>query len=68
MYLISDNFGAFVAVDDEYSALIPKKELFGDVREGQKIHARIIEIRDGRHPVVELLAKEHPEEGLYSDG
>jgi predicted RNA-binding protein (virulence factor B family) len=46
VYLISDNFGAFVAVDDEYSALIPKKELFGDVREGQKIHARIIEIRD----------------------
>ena len=46
VYLISDNFGAFVAVDDEYSALIPKKELFGDVREGQKIHARITGIRD----------------------
>ena len=25
VYLISDNFGAFVAVDDEYSALIPSR-------------------------------------------
>ena len=27
VYEISDNFGAFVAVDNKYSALIPKKEL-----------------------------------------
>ncbi len=26
VYEISDNFGVFVAVDDQYSALIPKKE------------------------------------------
>lgn len=29
IYEISKNFGAFVAVDDCFSALIPKKELFG---------------------------------------
>ena len=28
VYEISDNFGAFVAVDNKYSALIPKKELY----------------------------------------
>ena len=31
VYEMSDNFGAFVAVDDIYSGLIPKKELFGNV-------------------------------------
>ena len=31
VYEISERFGAFVAVDDKYSALIPKKEFFGDV-------------------------------------
>ena len=29
VYELSDNFGAFVAVDDIYSGLIPKKELYG---------------------------------------
>ena len=29
VYEISHNFGAFVAADDKYSALIPKKELYG---------------------------------------
>lgn len=30
VYEISENFGAFVAVDDKYSALIPKKQMYGD--------------------------------------
>ena len=49
VYLISDNFGAFVAVDDEYSALIPVKELYGDVKVGQIVKARVTEVKeDGR--------------------
>ncbi|MDE7277422.1 MAG: RNA-binding protein, partial [Lachnospiraceae bacterium] len=32
VYEISDNFGAFVAVDDIYSGLIARKELYGDVQ------------------------------------
>ena len=28
VYEISENFGAFVAVDDKYSGLIPKREFF----------------------------------------
>ena len=49
VYEISNNFGAFVAVDDKYSALIPKKELFGEVELGQGISARVIKVQeDGR--------------------
>ena len=49
VYEISNNFGAFVAVDDKYSALIPKKELFGEVELGQVISARVIKVQeDGR--------------------
>ena len=32
IYETSDNFGVFVAVDDCYSALIPKREAFGRLR------------------------------------
>lgn len=49
VYEISSNFGAFVAVDDCYSALIPKRELYGRVEVGQEIEARVTEVlEDGR--------------------
>ncbi len=49
VYTISEEFGAFVAVDDIYSALIPKKEMYGQVKSGQIITARVTEVKqDGR--------------------
>jgi len=49
VYELSDNFGAFVAVDNQYSALIPKRELYGKVELGKDISARVTQIReDGR--------------------
>jgi predicted RNA-binding protein (virulence factor B family) len=52
VYQISDNFGAFVAVDDIYSALIPRKALFGAAEKiavGEKITARVARVMpDGR--------------------
>ena len=49
VYEISNNFGAFVAVDDMYSALIPKKELYGEVEPGQVVQARVVQVlEDGR--------------------
>ena len=49
VYEISNNFGAFVAVDDKYSALIPKRELYGDVKIGDVIQARVTSVKeDGR--------------------
>lgn len=49
VYEISDNFGAFVAVDNLYSALIPRKELYGDVQPGMDVEARVTRVKeDGR--------------------
>lgn len=46
VYLISEQFGAFVAVDDTYSALIPKNELYGDVKVGDVITARVVNVKE----------------------
>lgn len=46
VYEISDNFGAFVAVDDKYSGLIPKKELYGTVKVGDRITARVTGVKE----------------------
>lgn len=49
VYEVSDNFGAFVAVDNLYSGLIPRRELYGDVRLGADVEARVIGVKeDGR--------------------
>ncbi len=46
VYEISPNFGAFVAVDDKYSALIAKKELYGDIHIGDTVSARVIQVKE----------------------
>ena len=49
LYEISDNFGAFVAVDNCYSALIPKKEPLGNARVGDTVEDRVTEVlKDGK--------------------
>lgn len=46
VYQISKEFGAFVAVDDKYSGLIPQKELFGDIKIGDTITARVTAVKE----------------------
>ena len=42
-------FGVFVAVDNKYSALIPKREAYGGhLQVGDKVHARVIKVREDR--------------------
>ena len=49
IYEISDNFGAFVAVDNQFSALIPKKDAFGNLKVGQIVNARVAAVKaDGK--------------------
>ncbi len=49
VYELSDNFGAFVAVDDIYSGLIPKKEIYGNIKIGDNVSARVTSVKeDGR--------------------
>ena len=46
VYEISDNFGAFVAVDDKYSGLISKKEFYGNVKVGDRVSARVVSVKE----------------------
>lgn len=46
VYEISDNFGAFVAVDDKYSGLIPAKEFQKHIPCGSKVEARVTGIHE----------------------
>ena len=49
VYEIIDKFGIFVAVDDRYSAMIPKKEPAAGIRVGDKVSARVTEVlEDGK--------------------
>lgn len=49
IYERSSNFGLFVAVDDKYSALIPKKDCQGDLQIGDIITARVTRVlEDGK--------------------
>lgn len=46
VYETSGNFGAFVAVDDRFSGLIPKRELYGDIAIGDRVRARVTDVRE----------------------
>ncbi|SFQ49033.1 hypothetical protein SAMN02910358_02431 [Lachnospiraceae bacterium XBB1006] len=46
VYEFSRNFGAFVAVDDKYSALIPSHEDHSRLKIGQIIEARVTEVKE----------------------
>ncbi|MCI8709950.1 MAG: S1 RNA-binding domain-containing protein [Dorea sp.] len=46
IYETSGNFGVFVAVDDQYSALIPKREAGGGLKVGDRIKARVTRVHE----------------------
>lgn len=46
IYSINRDIGAFVAVDDKYDGLIPKKELLGAYQVGDSIEARVANIKE----------------------
>ncbi|MEY8338160.1 S1-like domain-containing RNA-binding protein [Lachnospiraceae bacterium 62-35] len=46
LYEINENLGAFIAVDNKYYGLIPRREMFGEYHEGDTIEARVIKVRD----------------------
>ena len=55
VYEFSDNFGAFVAVDDRYSALIPRHEDHSFLRIGDCIEARVTGVKPDGKRVLEIL-------------
>lgn len=46
VYETSGNFGVFVAVDDRYSALIPRQEAQGTYKVGQTLQLRVTGVRE----------------------
>ena len=46
IYEINQNLGAFVAVDNKYYGLIPKREIYGEYHEGDWVEARVTKVRD----------------------
>ncbi len=46
VYEINENLGAFVAVDNKYYGLIPSREIFGAISEGDVIEARVVKVRE----------------------
>jgi len=57
IYDKSDTFGLFVAVDDRYSALIPKHEVFKDLRLGMVVEGRIGNVKEDGKLDLSLRAK-----------
>ena len=49
VYEVNRDIGVFVAVDDRYSALIPKREVYGKLYPGQQIETRVAAVKaDGK--------------------
>ena len=67
LYEISDNFGAFVAVDDKYSALIPKREFTRDISIGSHVVARVIEVKDDGKLTLSIREKAYMQIASDSD-
>lgn len=54
-----DAFGVFVAVDNKYSAMIPKNELFPSIKIGDTVKARVINVREDGKLNLSLREKTH---------
>lgn len=57
VYELTDSFGAFVAVEDKYSALIPHNEMNREIRVGEVVSARIKEVREDGKLTLSLQEK-----------
>ncbi len=59
IYLISKNFGAFAAVDDAFSALIPKKELFVELHVGETVECRVAKVEEDGKLTLSIRGKSY---------
>lgn len=59
IYQISREFGAFVAVDNKYSGLIPRKEFFGNAKIGDMVEARVTGVKEDGKLDLSIREKAH---------
>lgn len=62
-----DSMGMFVAVDSQFSAMLPKNELFTNVKIGDTIHARVINVREDGKLTLSLRDKSYLQMDKDSD-
>lgn len=67
IYDIMDEFGAFVAVDDKYHGMIPNKELFNDSTIGDRVEARVTNVREDGKLDLSIREKAHIQMDLDSE-
>lgn len=67
VYQINGEFGAFVAVDNRYSGLIPKKELYGNVEIGDEITARVTEVKEDGKLNLSIREKAYIQMGMDAE-
>lgn len=66
VYEFNPNMGAFIAVDDLYSALLPMKEIHSRISVGDRIEARVVNVReDGK---LDLLRQKPIRQQMEEDG
>lgn len=65
VYQIAENFGVFVAVDDRFSGMIPRREAQAGYRVGQALSLRVTNVKeDGK---LDLSAREKASLQIYTD-
>lgn len=65
IFQINPEIGAFVAVDEKFQGLIPRRELFGGFKVGQEVHARVTKVReDGK---LDLSARDKAHNQIFLD-
>ena len=65
VYEVSDNFGVFAAVDDQYSGLVPGREALGKFQIGDVMEFRVTGVKpDGK---LDLSARERIPEQMEED-
>ena len=67
VYQITDSFGAFVAVQDKYSALIPHNEMNQEIHVGDNLQARIKEVREDGKLTLSLQEKVKVQMGMDAE-
>lgn len=65
IYEISENFGVFIAVDDMYSGLIPKREAQGTYKVGEVMKLRVTDVKEDGKLTLSARAKAY--EQIYED-
>ncbi len=63
VYEISENFGVFVAVDNCYSALIPRTEPAGQLQPGDTVEARVSKVLEDGKLTISLREKAYLQMG-----